>query len=188
MTAEELIKQAQNGDALAFETLLTSHYEVIYRIALKWCGNTHNAEDITQQASIKLAQNIRQFRFESAFTTWLYRLVINCGKDWQKQQSRHQHNAPQREHQAEHNPEYDIGTSYTLEAEAIIQLRQILALAESIDSHLKETLLLVFGEGLSHAQAAEVLEVKESTVSWRIHQFRKTLAQRQAEEEAKHAG
>ena len=91
MTDDALIKKAQNGDAKAFEALVESHYDTLFRFAYKWCGNREDAEDVAQQACIKLARALSQFRFESTFTSWLYRLVINCAKDWQKSQARHQH-------------------------------------------------------------------------------------------------
>ena len=52
----ELIRQAQGGDRSAFEALLRLHYDTIYRIAYKWCGNRVDAQDITQNACIKLAR------------------------------------------------------------------------------------------------------------------------------------
>ena len=79
-----LIKQAQNGDRGAFDSLLRAHYDAMYRMAFKWCGNKADAEDITQNACIKLARSIGTFRFQSEFATWLYRLVINTAKDWAK--------------------------------------------------------------------------------------------------------
>ena len=80
----DLIKQAQRGDRGAFESLLRTHYDAMYRMAFKWCGNKEDAEDITQNACIKLARSIDTFRFQSAFLSWLYRLVINTAKDWAK--------------------------------------------------------------------------------------------------------
>ena len=53
-------------------------------MAFKLCGNKEDAEDITQNACIKLARSIDTFRFQSAFLSWLYRLVINTAKDWKK--------------------------------------------------------------------------------------------------------
>jgi RNA polymerase sigma factor (sigma-70 family) len=74
---ELLIKKAQGGDAKAFETLLSLYYDHLYTFAYKWCANREDAEDIAQQACIKLARGLDQFRFESQFTTWLYRLVLD---------------------------------------------------------------------------------------------------------------
>lgn len=161
------IRSAQAGDNCAFEILLGDCYDSIYRFAYRWCGNRADAEDITQQACIKLAQSIGQFRFEAAFTSWLYRLVINCAKDWYKSQNRHQHEDI--DDWVEPEPVSDQS------AENGIYLQQVLHLLDRLADGFKETALLVHGEGLTHAEAAEILQLKESTVSWRLHEIRKQL-------------
>lgn len=163
---EILIRAAQDGEAEAFEALLQQHYERIYRFACQWCGNPIDAQDIAQQACIKLAHSIEQYRFESAFTTWLYRIVVSCAIDWRRSEARHQHDDPA-----------DIAdeASTPCSADTGIYLQQLLQRLESWGQGFKTTLLLVLGEGLTHAEAAQVLEVKESTVSWRLHEIRKKL-------------
>ena len=89
MTDDALIRAAQAGDADAFEALLEAHYDTLYRFAYKWSGNKADAEDITQQACLKLARALSSYRFQSAFTSWLYRVVVNCAKDWARAQGRH---------------------------------------------------------------------------------------------------
>ena len=85
MTGDKaLIRAAQGGDAQAFEQLLEAHYDTMYRFAYKWCGNRADAEDVTQQSCLKLARALDSYRFESAFTSWLYRVVINCARDWSR--------------------------------------------------------------------------------------------------------
>lgn len=165
-----LITVAQRGDNQAFEQLLEQHYEQIFRFAYRWFGNTADAEDVTQLACIKLAKSLGQYRFEAAFSTWLYRLVINCAKDWQRSQTRHQHDC------IESIAEL---TQQDQRAETGIYLQQILQWLDSLAEGFKETALLVHSEGLTHAEAASILQVKESTVSWRLHEIRKQLQQRQ---------
>lgn len=162
-----LISAAQRGDGQAFGQLLEECYDSIYRFAYRWCGNKADAEDITQQACIKLAQSIGQFRFEAAFSSWLYRLVINCAKDWYKSQNRHQHDNIDDWIEPERAPDQT--------AENNIYLQQLLRLLDQMAEGFKETALLVHGEGLSHAEAAAILHLKESTVSWRLHEVRKQL-------------
>jgi len=166
-----LIRAAQAGDGHAFAQLLADSYDSIYRFAYRWCGNQADAEDITQQACIKLGQTIGQFRFEAAFNSWLYRLVINCAKDWYKSQNRHQHDNIDDWIEPERAPDQT--------AENSIYLQQLLRLLEQMAEGFKETALLVHGEGLSHAEAAAILQLKESTVSWRLHEIRKQLQLRQ---------
>jgi RNA polymerase sigma-70 factor, ECF subfamily len=163
----ELIRSAQSGNGDAFAQLLADSYDSLYRFAYRWCGNKADAEDITQQACLKLAQSISQFRFEAAFSSWLYRLVINCAKDWYKSQNRHQHDNIDDWIEPERAPDQA--------AENSIYLQQLLRLLDQMAEGFKETALLVHGEGLSHAEAAAILQVKESTVSWRLHEIRKQL-------------
>ena len=85
----EIIKRAQSGNATAFEALANQYYETMFRMAYKFCGNRPDAEDITQESCIRLARGIHSFKGDSAFTSWLYRLVINTGKDWYKSNNRH---------------------------------------------------------------------------------------------------
>lgn len=165
MDEATLIRRAQAGDTAAFEGLLNDRYDMLYRVAYKWCGNRADADDITQQACIKLARNLSQFRFESAFNTWLYRLVINCAKDWYKSQQRYISEGMIGEEPA--GPD-DTG-------ESAAYLRQVLAVLEQMAEGFKETVLLVHAEGLTHAEAATILSVKESTISWRLHEIRKQL-------------
>ncbi|WP_039914752.1 RNA polymerase sigma factor [Cellvibrio mixtus] len=162
----QLIRTAQAGNAAAFEQLLIDSYDRIYRFAYRWCGNHADAEDVTQLTCIKLAQSIGQFRFEAAFSSWLYRLVINCAKDWHRSQQRHQHGDLEQLASEIHRDD---------RAENGIYLQQILQLLDSLAEGFKETALLVHAEGLTHAEAAIILQVKESTVSWRLHEIRKQL-------------
>ncbi|MFK7828311.1 MAG: RNA polymerase sigma factor [Congregibacter sp.] len=161
---DALLRAAQKGDAAAFETLLERHYDTMYRFAYKWCGSPADAQDITQQACMKLASSLPQFRFESAFTSWLYRLVVNCARDWARSQARHTSTID--------TPADDQSTDGgAVEQQAFFW--ELLQQLDALPVGIKETLLLVHAEGLSHAETAAVLGVKESTVSWRLHEFRK---------------
>ncbi len=159
-----LIKQAQSGDGVAFESLVRGHYDVMYRMAFKWCGNTADAEDITQNACIKLARSIDTFRFDSAFVTWLYRLVINTAKDWAKACPRQMA-----------DQQIETVRSAAPDGEDKVYARQVMAYVQTMPEREKTALVLVFGEGLTHREAATVMDCRESTVSWYIHEARKKL-------------
>lgn len=164
-----LAKAAASGDRSAFETLVSRHYGTIYRMAYKWCGNPVNAEDITQNACIKLARAIGSFRGEAAFTSWLYRLVINTAKDWQRQQAASNSQASVSDH--------NIDGIALPQADNVVYAQQVMAGVHQLPDGEKEALLLVVSEGLSHREAADIIGCKESTVSWRIHEARKKLNQ-----------
>ena len=161
-----LVRSAQEGDGAAFTALVHKHYDQMYRYALRFSGQVSDAEDITQQACMKLARSIHQFRFESAFNTWLYRLVTNCAKDWLRSAGNRA---------VEPLDENYVGPSIE-DSSAQIQLEQVLRQVDEFGAGFRETTILVLAEGLSHKDAAVVLGVKESTISWRLHEVRKRLA------------
>jgi RNA polymerase sigma-70 factor (ECF subfamily) len=170
MDDQLLIRRAQRGDATSFAELLDLYYDTIYRFAWKWCGHAANAEDIAQQACLKLAGSLAQYRFQAAFTSWLYRLVISCAQDWQRAQQRHDHDElPDEESMAEISSTEDG-----------IYLTQVLAQLALLGEGMKETALLVHAEGMSHAEAGAALGVSESTISWRVHVIRKHMNRQEA--------
>ena len=165
----ELIRRAQQGNTQSFAELVDLHYDLIHRFAWKWCGHRTDAEDIAQQSCIKLAQSISQYRFQAAFSSWLYRLVVSCAQDWHRAQRRHDH-APLPEDVVA----FDSGRN-----EDAIHLAQLLGQLDALGQGMRETALLVHAEGLSHAEAGEALGVSESTISWRIHTIRKHMNRRE---------
>ncbi|MBI1750167.1 MAG: sigma-70 family RNA polymerase sigma factor [Acidobacteria bacterium] len=77
LTEADAIRQAQRGDAAAFERLYRLHNRRVYSLCLRMVGNTAEAEDLTQEAFLQLFRKIQTFRGESAFSTWLHRLTVN---------------------------------------------------------------------------------------------------------------
>lgn len=77
MTEKEAIRQAQAGDAAAFEFLYESHSRRVYSLCLRMIGNTAEAEELTQEAFLQVFRKIDTFRGDSAFSTWLHRLAVN---------------------------------------------------------------------------------------------------------------
>lgn len=164
----DLVRLAQQGDRRAFEQVFEHSYPTLYRFAFQWSGVVADAEDIAQLAAIKLAKSLGQFRFQSAFSTWLYRLVVNVAIDWARANKRHQ---------GENPPEAEEFAAEGHQGFGQVMLSQLLVKIDSLGAGYKEAVILVLGEGCSHKEAAEILSVKESTVSWRIHQVRQYLAQ-----------
>jgi len=58
---KQLIAKARKGDARAFEDLVNKYYAVMFKMAFKWCGNQSDAQDITQDACVKLARGLDSF-------------------------------------------------------------------------------------------------------------------------------
>jgi RNA polymerase sigma-70 factor (ECF subfamily) len=176
MTETELIEKAQQGDRDAFAALVEEWYEPMFRMAYKWCGHRQDAEDIVQNACIKLARSIGSFGFKSSFSSWLYRLVINTGIDLKR--------ARREEPLAEESGEIALAAPAS-SGEDQLYAREMLAHVYDLPDSERTALILVIAEGMSHREAAEIMECKESTVSWHIHEARKKL-QGIAEKERRH--
>jgi len=73
----ELVTRAQRGVEGAFEALFHQHKQRVYSLCLRMVGNPRDAEDLTQEAFLRVFRKIHTFRGESAFYTWLHRLAVN---------------------------------------------------------------------------------------------------------------
>ena len=73
----ELVRKAQQGEEAAFEQLYQAHKRRVFSLCLRMIGNVSQAEDLSQQAFLQLFRKIGSFRGQSAFSTWLHRLVVN---------------------------------------------------------------------------------------------------------------
>jgi RNA polymerase sigma factor (sigma-70 family) len=162
-----LIVRAQNGDASAFGELVETHYDLIHRTAWKWCGNRADAEDIAQDVCVKLGQAIRGFDFRSAFSSWVYRITLNAVRDMQRAGRRRGRNA---DAYAEVAP-----AEQAPDQEAAATNRQLWEAVRRLPERQRDAVLLVYAEDLSHAAAADIMGIKEATVSFHVHEARKTL-------------
>jgi len=163
----ELAARAAGGDAAAFQILLERHYDSVYRIAFRFSGLREDAEDIAQDVCASLVLKLRSFKGNAKFTPWLYRVVVNAVRDG------HRKEATAGRINRDYSELQDLARGEEQEA-----AKEIAWLYESLDAvgeDLRETAVLVLAEGMNHAEAAEILEIKESTVSWRMHELRKKL-------------
>lgn len=162
-----LIERAKQGDTSAFRQVLEQHYDMIYRVAYKFSGTPHDAQDIAQEVCLRLVDRLRQFRGESRFMTWLYRLTVNTFYDTQKK--RRSHAALEQRY-----VEYDAGQQEDA-ADSGRKVAWLYRAIAALEPAYKDTALLVLSENLSHAEAGQILGCSEATVSWRMHEARKRL-------------
>lgn len=79
---QTLISLAQAGDGEAFTRLVERYNRQIYNIGLRMLGNPEDAADMTQDVWLKIYRYLANFRGDSAFSTWLYRIAVNCCRDY----------------------------------------------------------------------------------------------------------
>ncbi len=163
----ELAERAGAGDADAFRVLLERHYDGIFRLAFRLAGNRADAEDIAQDVCVGLADRIEGFRGEAKFTTWLYRVVVNAAHDRARRRA-----TADRATAAFANLE---NFRRSTELDRSERMGWVWDMLSHFSDEIRETAVLVLAKQLNHGEAAAILGVKESTVSWRMHELRKGL-------------
>jgi RNA polymerase sigma-70 factor (ECF subfamily) len=75
---KDLVQQVQNGNRNAFRQLVEEYKRKVYYLAYDLTGNHMDADDLSQEVFIRIFNSIANFRRESKFSTWIYRVTINC--------------------------------------------------------------------------------------------------------------
>lgn len=163
----DLIAGAQQGDRVAFGRLVERHYDFVYRVAWRWSGRKADAEDIAQEVCARLGRAIRTYRGGGAFTTWLYAMTMNAARDLSRKTAR------------ETAKTEAFGLHALVEGQgeqsADDRAEMLWEAVRKLPDKQRDAVLLVYGEELSHAAAANVMTCAEATVSWHIHEAKKRL-------------
>ena len=163
-----LVSAAVAGNRDAFETLLRKHYDRVHGLAWQLTGSRTDAEDVAQDVCCALVEKLASFRGDARFTTWLCGITINACRDLKRRRRSF------------------LGLSEKLTVLAglatasdgrdlydAIWLKSAIA---RLKPAYRETVVLVAGQQLTHAEAAEILGVAEATVSWRMGEVRRLLS------------
>ncbi len=168
-TDEELAHRAGQGCRASFSALLERHYDRVYRLAWRWTGARATAEDIAQDVCVKLAQALRSYRGEAQFTTWLHRIAYTTALDHLRKSQRMVLVEP-----SEIISLVDVSAATSTSEDDVIGAELWLAV-RGLAPQQRDAVLLVYGEDMSHAEAAHVMGCSEKTVSWHVHEAKKRL-------------
>jgi len=170
-----VVESCQQGDREAFRLLFETHKDKVYSIALYFFGgDAALAGDITQQVFLKLFTRIGQFRHQSEFTTWLYRLTTNTCIDEQRRRRRFTPfpETPPATARAHTLP---AAEARFMRLEMADSVREAIA---SLKPKLRIAILLKYFEELSYEEIAVVLNCSKGTVASRLNRGHRILAQR----------
>ena len=164
-TDDDLVSLATQGNRAAFEALLRRHYDLMHRVAWRMTGSQTDAQDICQDVCCALVERITSFRGEAKFTTWLVGIVRNACHD----------------HRRRHSTLTRLKGHLAVLAEMaappdgrdLFRRSWLTSELARLSPLLRETVVLVVGEGMTHAEAAAALGVSESTISGRMHEVRR---------------
>lgn len=165
---EQLAIEAAAGDRKALAGLLDRHYDQIHRMAWHWCGSAEAAEDVAQDVCVKLATAIGGFRGDAAFATWVWRITYNAAIDHLRLINKTQATAPTEMLALVDEPAGDT-------PEALMEAGDLWIAVRRLPPQQRDAVLLVYAQDMSHAEAASILKCGTNTVSWHLHEARKTL-------------
>lgn len=169
----QTIAACQRGDRTALRMLFDEYKDRVYSIAIYSLGGDETAAaDVTQQVFLKLMTRIQQFRGDSEFATWLYRLVVNTCRDEQRKLRRFVPLADS--FLSSMKSETSPRTNY---ARKEISDRVQVAIGE-LKPKLRWPILLKYVEGLSYEEIGAVLGCSKGTVASRLNRGHKALSRR----------
>jgi len=84
----ELVARCQRSEAGAFDELVARHQDRVYTAVTRFCGNAEDAADIVQRAFINAFRKIQEFKGDSAFSTWIYRIAFNQAISFRRENRR----------------------------------------------------------------------------------------------------
>lgn len=164
---DALVNASINGDRRAFEALLRRHYDRIHGLAWQLTGSRSDADDIAQDVCCALVEKIGSFRGDAKFTTWLCGIVFNACRDWRRRRRSFSRFTDRLS--------VLVGLSRPPDGRDLYDTIWLKNAISRLKPVYRETAVLVASQQLSHAEAAVILGVTESTVAWRMHEVRRLL-------------
>ena len=176
MDEKHILARARRGELPAFEELVRRHEKRVYAVALRSSGSPEDAEDITQEGFLRAWRSIEEFRGDSGFSTWLFRITMNLCVD----HARHKHAQPQTQplvmgEEESERPLPDTAPTPEEHLDNSELGRELAAALDEVSEEHRRIVLLRDVSGMSYTEIAEVLEISEGTVKSRLSRARIAL-------------
>src|SRR5689334_1739319 len=168
----ELIEACRRGERDAFRALFEAYKDKVYSIALRFSGDEALAMDIAQDVFLKLFSSISEFRGDAAFTTWVYRLVVNACLDHRRRSWRL---IPIADDLLAVLRAPGNSLDRMLHSEMRDRVRNAV---EKLTPDLRIVIVLRYTEGMSYEEIGEVLGCATGTVASRLNRAHKVLERR----------
>jgi RNA polymerase sigma-70 factor (ECF subfamily) len=181
-----LVKSFQTGDKTAFDALVLRHKDKLYNLCYWFLGDGQEANDSAQEVFIKVFRSLKKFRFESAFSTWLYRIAANTCKnrlkssDFRQKTKMVRFDNPGEIEDGQYAEEIkNKAPSPMVELEKKERMMLIQKAIAALPTDQSTVVVLRDIEGLSYEEVANITGINFGTVKSRLsrarHQLRKKL-------------
>ncbi len=173
-----LIKKSIRGDVDAFEELIKDYKKMAYNIALRVLRSKEDAEDISQEALVKVFKNIGSFNMKSTFKVWLYRIVMNTCLDFKRKKNiiTYSIDKPLENDESEIMQEIpDNSNNPDIVIQNKLESQMLYECIDMLDDDFRTVIVLRDVQGLSYRDIASILSCNEGTVKSRLNRARKKL-------------
>ncbi|HIF54261.1 MAG: RNA polymerase sigma factor RpoE [Methylococcales bacterium] len=175
---KDLVRRVQQGDKSAFDLLVIKYQHRIIQLVNRYVKDPSEAQDVAQEAFIKAYRALGNFRGDSAFYTWLYRIAINTAKNYLVSRNRRYSDYQvdiQDAEQVENAPQLKgIDTpEYMLINDEIVAVIKLAI--EKLPEEMKIAIMLREFEGMSYEEIAQAMECPVGTVRSRIFRAREAI-------------
>ena len=168
-----LIEAVISGDKNQFDRLVTKYRDKVYRFLVKKVGDTHAAEDLTQDAFLAAFRQLSSFRHESSFSTWLIGIALNLSRNYlNRDRGRKERLISDEFPTSESSEPNDSALISHTEGQAFAALKDEI---HKLPEDLRDALILVAMEGYSYEEVARHVQVPVGTVKSRVWRARETL-------------
>ena len=177
-TDQELVERVKRGDKTAFDLLVLKYQQRIVNLVSRFVRNQSDALDVTQEAFIKAYRAMPNFRGESAFYTWMYRIAVNTAKNYLAVQSRRPVAAEQDITEIEQIEGNSALKDYATPEHMLLRdeiLETVVKAIENLPDDLKMAITLREVEGLSYEDIATAMDCPIGTVRSRIFRAREAI-------------
>jgi RNA polymerase sigma-70 factor (ECF subfamily) len=169
MVSPELLAACRRGDRAAFEEVVRRTHRQVYTQALRIVGDRHEAEDVAQEAYLRVFRGLARFRGDAQFETWLYRIVANAAITQLRRRGRFPELALDR-------PEGPVEVPGSARvAEQAADRQELTEALASLPLSLRAVVVLKDVYGFPHKEIADLLGTTEGAVKVRLHRARRRL-------------
>lgn len=168
--SDDLLHKAANRDMSAFGEVYKITSGFVHNVAFRIVGNSEDAQEVTQEVFLRLFDNLKSYKFQSSFKTWIYRVTVNTSLNFRRKVLKdlnHQTEYHENLHRGE-----DSGNDPAENEELVNNLLAAINAKQRVCVVLREI------EGLSYAEIAHVLKINMNTVRSRLKRARERLLRR----------
>jgi RNA polymerase sigma-70 factor (ECF subfamily) len=180
----EAVERSVRGDREAFGLLIEKYYKKIYNLAYRFVGDREEANDLAQEIFTAAYKNLKKFRGDAKFSTWLFQIASNRGKNKFKYLRRRGYFAKRRQIDEEEDRDplwLDIPDQST-NPETLLAGKEIQGIVQKAIDELepdhKEIVILRDIEGFSYEEIAQILNIAEGTTKSRLHRARMVVKEK----------